>query len=231
MALPSNLSRTASAIHKRTMYLRVNPVPASMSERRAVFRALQQHGEIQVFKKLHDASRFISVAATESTFRDIIDRSPLQFDYDDGRGPASALASDPRLGSPSRAKPATTTTGETTGSPPAANNARTFTIEAFPDPYYPHEKSIRMSPLHSKWPPSPYKSMTSSALLQAVPKDMAASGTWDWETGGQMEDNDVRIASMTENHNATRLRLLRKRTSSPLTEGVNQRRRRRPGQP
>lgn len=36
----------------RSMFVRVSPIPRSLSERRAVLRALQKYGEIEVFKSL-----------------------------------------------------------------------------------------------------------------------------------------------------------------------------------
>ena len=55
--LPNNvkmaLPRLTTPANVRTVIVKVNPTPATLSERRAVLRALKQHGEIQVFKKLH----------------------------------------------------------------------------------------------------------------------------------------------------------------------------------
>ena len=37
---------------KRSLFIRVDPAPANLSERRAVLRAIQKYGEIDMFKQL-----------------------------------------------------------------------------------------------------------------------------------------------------------------------------------
>ncbi|KAK3403457.1 hypothetical protein B0T20DRAFT_26893 [Sordaria brevicollis] len=64
----------------RTLYIRVKPAPSTLSERRAVLGALSQHGKIEMFKQLYDASSFISIASTQTIAASIVRRSPLQFD-------------------------------------------------------------------------------------------------------------------------------------------------------
>jgi hypothetical protein len=44
-------SKVAASV--RTVLCKVTPAPKTLSERRAVLRMLKQHGEIDVFKKLH----------------------------------------------------------------------------------------------------------------------------------------------------------------------------------
>lgn len=46
-------ARVVSPANVRTVYVNVMPAPASLSERRAVLRALKQHGDIEVFQKLN----------------------------------------------------------------------------------------------------------------------------------------------------------------------------------
>ena len=174
MALRSSL-RTVSTIQDRTLYLRVKPAPSKLSERRAVLRVLKQIGPIDVFKKLYDDSSFISVTRDIATFWNIKRKTPLQFDYEDEQ---ASKGSDPRVAPTS--EPAT--------------NGQTFTVEAFSAPDYPHNVVVRKSPLYGPWPYQTEKSLTTSALSQVVPKDMASRGLVDWETGAQGEEPDARKA-------------------------------------
>ncbi|KAM7204089.1 hypothetical protein V8F33_001724 [Rhypophila sp. PSN 637] len=166
--------RTASTIQDRTLYLRVKPAPSTLSERRAVLHALKQCGEIEIFKKLYDDSSFISVARSIADLWKIRKASPIQFDYKDEK--TSEAVPDPRVALPS------------------STSTQTFTVEAFPAPDYPHGKAIKKSPLYGPWPPQTDRSLVTLALMEVVPKDMAAGGLADWETGAQMEDPDARIA-------------------------------------
>jgi len=45
-------------IRTRSMYVRVNPTPINLSERRAVLHALQKFGTVEVFKRLPVSSEF-----------------------------------------------------------------------------------------------------------------------------------------------------------------------------
>lgn len=45
-------SRWIELINNRSLFVSVTPVPATLSERRAVLNALQRHGPIEVFKKI-----------------------------------------------------------------------------------------------------------------------------------------------------------------------------------
>lgn len=45
-------SRTIELINARSLFVKVRPTPINLSERRAVLRALQRYGEIEVFKRL-----------------------------------------------------------------------------------------------------------------------------------------------------------------------------------
>lgn len=74
--------------------------------------------------------------------------------------------------------------------PPAGHHPgghKTFILHIFPTQSYKHKTMIRYSPLHGPWPDDKPSSFVTSALRVIVPKDMAAKGLWDWETGGQAE--------------------------------------------
>lgn len=44
--------RSIDIIKARSLFIKVMPTPASLSERRAVLHALQRHAQIEVFKRL-----------------------------------------------------------------------------------------------------------------------------------------------------------------------------------
>ncbi|KAK1774168.1 hypothetical protein QBC45DRAFT_338316 [Copromyces sp. CBS 386.78] len=216
----------------RTLYIRVKPAPTSLSERRAVLRALSEHGNIEMFKQLYDSSSFLSIASSQNVAASIVRRSPLQFDVlarntFDPRVPDSIRLPPPidtstAVSLPTTAARGTITTsnsksGQTDLNPqqlpqspspsklptlperdPTAFVTKTFQLEAFNAPEYPHKEHIRRSPLHGPWPrddpdpssydtPTPSKKVTlpSVALRASVPQDMAYTGLHDWESAGQ----------------------------------------------
>ncbi len=75
----------------------------------------------------------------------------------------------------------------------ATKQIKTFKIEIFPAPNTPHLTYIRDHPLYGPWPEEqdPVNkastfvrgSLATAALHLAIPKDMAARGLSDWETG------------------------------------------------
>lgn len=60
----SAIVRRESPISVRTIFLAVHPPPATLSERRAVFRVLRQHGAFHVFKKLNVRAPVVSVRSS-----------------------------------------------------------------------------------------------------------------------------------------------------------------------
>ncbi|KAL2017986.1 hypothetical protein VTK56DRAFT_1366 [Thermocarpiscus australiensis] len=172
MSLRGSFAQAVTKANLRTIYLKVTPAPANLSERRAVLRALKQHGEIEVFKRLNDPSSFLSVVASHITALGIIAGSPLQFDYVTTSRHTSAAAAG------SLAEPETST--------------KTFTVSIFEEPEYKHRTHIRASPLYGRWAlpqehPFLETSLARAALRRFVPRDMSWAGLVDWETCGQLE--------------------------------------------
>ncbi|KAL1855693.1 hypothetical protein VTK73DRAFT_8524 [Phialemonium thermophilum] len=171
--------RVLEPAYVRSLFVRVSPIPRSLSERRSVLRALQKYGEIEVFKGLKDPASFISVAAQASTVERLVQNSPLQFDMTpeapaadpaDIASTTSGLASEIalrkalQLSSDPSSLPgssleqdvgqelpglADTATSSSTRGSPAAT---TFTLHIFPTQNYKHSTTIRYSPLHGPWP-------------------------------------------------------------------------------
>ncbi|KAL8393010.1 hypothetical protein RB595_002990 [Gaeumannomyces hyphopodioides] len=66
---------------KRSVFIRVHPQPESLSERRAVLRLLQRHGEVEMFKKLRSNNNsFISVMKSSDAAKDVASRSPITYE-------------------------------------------------------------------------------------------------------------------------------------------------------
>ncbi|KAK3945910.1 hypothetical protein QBC46DRAFT_62608 [Diplogelasinospora grovesii] len=210
MAARSVLSQALEPAKLRSVYLRVKPAPSTLSERRSVLRALKQHGEIEVFKKLHDGSSFISVAAKSGTADMLVTRSPLQYDYvrehayDSRVPPAYAqlltpidVNNLPDNGGIYKGEHIGQGNG---GGGGGGGRTKTFTVEIFPAPEYAHKNRIRASPLHGTWPDErglfKRDSFTTAALRRMIPKDMSSIGLRDWESGGQIEEGSEGGGSM-----------------------------------
>ncbi|KAH8881549.1 hypothetical protein GQ53DRAFT_667469 [Thozetella sp. PMI_491] len=172
MAAKRAASAALESIPNRSIYLRVKPAPVGLSERRSVLRALQQYGEIEVFKKQQDDSSFISVAAQHTTASDLVNSSPLQYEYAGDASPSRpATGTSSKFGSAAR---------------------RVFNVEIFPAQDYRHKARISQSPLYGPWPDernlfNDSRSFALFALRSAVPWGIAQKGLVDWESCGQVE--------------------------------------------
>ncbi|KAK3988669.1 hypothetical protein QBC44DRAFT_329091 [Cladorrhinum sp. PSN332] len=149
----------------RTIYLKVKPAPATLSERRAVLQMLKQHGDVQMFQRLIDASSFVSLAGTKIIADRIIARSPLTFKYNDDTN------RNPTLTAPQK---------------------KEFLIHVYATENYFHKTQIRDSPLHGRWDIDPFDiwhphTLSTNSLPQVVPPGMGHRGLTDWESCGQLE--------------------------------------------
>ncbi|KAK4168896.1 hypothetical protein QBC43DRAFT_200202 [Cladorrhinum sp. PSN259] len=167
----------AESAKLRTIYLKVKPAPATLSERRAVLQMLKQHGEIHMFQRmiasqnLNDPSAFISLAGSKIIADRIIARSPLSFN----------------LGHSSNDNNTDTQGPNTTKA-----QKREFLIHVFPTEKYAHKTEIRDSPLHGRWDIDPFDiwhphTLSTGALPQVVPPGMGHRGLADWESCGQLD--------------------------------------------
>ncbi|KAK4149236.1 hypothetical protein C8A00DRAFT_38173 [Chaetomidium leptoderma] len=159
-----------TAAKLRTVLVKVSPAPTTLSERRAILRVLKQHGEVEVFKKLHDPSHFISVVANPQIAAGLVERSPLQFDFAAQRGRGGAA----------------------TDSATSAN--KTFLVKIVEKSDYKHKTHIRESPLYGRWPQPQHNnslfqedSVAKAALRRACPQGMDWYGLVDWESCGQAD--------------------------------------------
>ncbi|KXX81813.1 hypothetical protein MMYC01_202987 [Madurella mycetomatis] len=193
-SLRSLATQCFTPANSRALFVKVTPAPGNLTERRAVLRALRQYADIEVFKKLHDPSSFVSVAASHSSAVGIIARSPLQFDYrpEHDHAPASSVKK------------------------PSAN--KTFTVTIFREPDYKHKTHIKESPVYGRWPQEESlfheTSFARGALRLAVPRDMAWEGLSDWETGGQLEGPETHASLLSGKKDFAEARLLRKMNRS-----------------
>ncbi|KAI6417973.1 hypothetical protein MCOR20_000028, partial [Pyricularia oryzae] len=81
MQIP-NTVRVGLGAHviNRTVYLRVQPMPETLAERRAVLRMLQRSGEVQVFKKLRREDSFISIFRSSKDAIELVKRAPIRYE-------------------------------------------------------------------------------------------------------------------------------------------------------
>lgn len=49
----TSFKKSVSALLNRALYITVEPMPRTLSERRAVLEALKQHSSVAFFKRLH----------------------------------------------------------------------------------------------------------------------------------------------------------------------------------
>ncbi|KAL1836047.1 hypothetical protein VTJ49DRAFT_5632 [Mycothermus thermophilus] len=175
MALPQ--AQRAMA-HMRTVLVKVSPAPTTLSERRAVLHILKKRGQVDMFKKLQDPSHFISIVDTPEMAADLVESSPLEFDY----------VPQPRNHAPRPPAAAATTASLSRGK-------KTFLVKITEHPNYPHKTRIRESPLYGRWPEHDgalwhNDSVPKAVLAKELPRDLARRGFADWESCGQLGDGD-----------------------------------------
>ncbi|KAI6374621.1 hypothetical protein MCOR25_003087 [Pyricularia grisea] len=68
-------------VFNRTVYLRVQPKPETLAERRAVLRMLQRTGEVEVFKKLRRDDSFISIFRSSKDAIELVRRAPIRYEF------------------------------------------------------------------------------------------------------------------------------------------------------
>ncbi|KAK4038030.1 hypothetical protein C8A01DRAFT_17845 [Parachaetomium inaequale] len=186
-----SLTRGGSTLaNMRTVLVKVSPAPTTLSERRAVLGVLKKYAVVDVFKKLHDPSHFISTVAQEQMALSLVAKSPLQFDYAARQGRSNRTTTAPK----------------------------TFLVKITEKPDYSHKTRIREALIYGRWPspgpePEPQPefgqqqqqqqqqqygdrdpaalfredSLPRAALRAACPRDMAWAGLTDWESAGQLD--------------------------------------------
>ncbi|KAK3309068.1 uncharacterized protein B0T15DRAFT_128663 [Chaetomium strumarium] len=204
MSLPV---RAASRVSARTLLVKVSPAPVTLTERRAILQVLKRHGEVEVFKKLHDPGHFISVFSHAEKAADIVARSPLEFDYvdqqHDGKGTANSPTSGP------------------------SHPQKTFYVQIKETLLYQHRTHIRENPIYGRWPAPNDNlllehSMTKAALSQAVPQGMAHAGLVDWATCGQLDAQET-LTSKADHIAARRRRRMNESKFESLVGAYNAR--------
>ena len=206
---------TKKAGDARSLFIRVEPAPTNLAERRAVLRTLQRHGQVEMFKKLHvrsplpqppsheaaahgtvgrqDDRSFVSIASSAQMARNLVMRSPMRFEFITDK--AGALR--PPAGSPDITSPVEPM--ETSEPPPESLRRETrqlsqkaFVLHIHARADYQHKTMIRRSPLHGPWPGDEDDAATTSlvynALREVVPDGPGRDALCDWQTGGQLSD-------------------------------------------
>ncbi|KJZ79591.1 hypothetical protein HIM_01060 [Hirsutella minnesotensis 3608] len=167
----------------RSLRVLVSPTPMTFAERRSVLQALEQHGPVEVFRMTPGYhSNYISVTKDEATARRLVARSPLIY-----RLPASREQSDTSLadldGRVAIAPGSPRFVSDSDPGPAEADGeAKSFTLEIFPQPDYQHSFAANASPLRRSWPINYQfdRSFTATTLKQSLPRTMAAEGLAHW---------------------------------------------------
>ncbi|KAL2157392.1 hypothetical protein VTH06DRAFT_6211 [Thermothelomyces fergusii] len=163
-----------AAARLRTILVKVSPAPTTLSERRAVLGVLKKYADVEVFKKLHDPSYFISVVAQQQMALTLVIKSPLEFEYA-ARQPAGKTA-----------------------------EPKTFLVKIVENPEYKHHTHIREAFTYGRWPEHEQQrkqqdadaqlfamdSMPRAALAAVCPPGIASAGLADWESAGQRAEDD-----------------------------------------
>ncbi|KAK1980925.1 hypothetical protein LZ30DRAFT_593812 [Colletotrichum cereale] len=173
-------------VASRTIQVTVVPRPTKFSERRAVLHSLQKFAKVEVFKKLDNhPSSFISVLSDKAKVKELAKISPLQYQLATPRTNGSLKTF---LTSSASAGPfANSTRHDNAEGAAHTEDRKDFTVYIFPAPTYIHSAAIKASPLHGPWPKSRRETVMSATLKESLPKDVAADGLSDWETGGQIK--------------------------------------------
>ena len=199
----TSLLRTAHSPDYRSMYLRVRPMPKTLTERRAVLDVLKSHGRIEMFKQLDDPSSFVAIAAEPEALEEIVSKSPLQLDIPD------VNVVDYRA-IPKREDAAAAVDGK---------QLKTFTMEIFPTADYRHKKKLREGGLlWDGWKDDKAAvlgdTFIQKALRQVVPKGVAHEAFVDWESSGQdpeVQYTEVEVEPVKKEANFAERRLHKKR--------------------
>ncbi|ROV87047.1 hypothetical protein VMCG_10860 [Cytospora schulzeri] len=229
-------SRAIELVKARSLFIKVLPTPASLSERRAVLHALRRYGQIEIFKRLPNPETFICVPTKGDMASDLVSRSPLTFKFISETLDSIEAKSLPGISPAGVASPIHVHEESNNGRPPrpGVNNkaqspddmVKTFTMHINPSQsYYEHKTNIRLSPIHGPWPRTPEQDQDSVyfALREVVPSDMAREGLCDWHTGGQLSGEPASIRAQHANSKLwhIRERQMRKRKNQEVEESEN----------
>ncbi|EFQ28200.1 hypothetical protein CGRA01v4_11794 [Colletotrichum graminicola] len=180
------LQTIQNKVASRTIQVTVVPRPTKFAERRAVLHSLQQFAKVEVFKKLDNhPSSFISVLSDKAKVKELVKISPLQYQL---ATPQTNGSVKTFLTSSASAGPFTNPAKHYDDEVAAhTEDRKDFTVHIFPAPTYIHSAAIKASPLHGPWPKSRRETVMSATLKESIPKNVAADGLSDWETGGQVK--------------------------------------------
>lgn len=183
-------------IDQRSLFVRVRPAPATLSERRSVLRVLERHGKTEMFKKMANNASFLAITSTAAAAAALVEKSPIQYEFMADRLQTAHPWDDPSVAT--RVQPVETTgTTDTTERSEKTETAqvthKSFVVSVFPSHDYHHRTMIRNSPLHGPWPRdypttagssgAAYKNtFVYNALKAVVPESAVSEGLCDWRT-------------------------------------------------
>lgn len=139
---------------------------------------------------LQEPSHFVSIVAQPQMAENLVAKSPLQFDVA-GQPPNQ------------HNRVLTTFTNPPPGTSTAPETTKTFLVRIQPKPDYVHKTHIRESLVYGRWPEHAQgqdqdldqalflaDSLPRAALADALPPGIARPGLADWESAGQLGEDD-----------------------------------------
>ncbi|CAM1500700.1 Fc.00g098620.m01.CDS01 [Cosmosporella sp. VM-42] len=190
------------AMRERTLSITVNPPPVGFAERRSILHVLQQHGVVEFFKQAkNNDTVFVSVMKDPADVSRLVGLSPLKYGVSIPESTMETYLSD--LSAPEKfrktsitklVKMAQTTANEKPE--PKVEEAegppkKDFTIYAWPNLEYRHDRTNLNSPLYASWPESFEEdcSFVTQTLKQSLPDALAAKGLghWDFDLGKSIQ--------------------------------------------
>ncbi|ROW13284.1 hypothetical protein VPNG_05529 [Cytospora leucostoma] len=206
--------RAIDLVKARSLFVKVFPTPASLSERRAVLHALRRYGPIEIFKRLPNPETFVCAPTKSEVASELLSRSPLTFKFvsetlDTIEAKSLPGISPVGVASPIQIHEEATKMARTSPNPGAeeqqqaqqSDMVKTFTLYINPSQsYYEHKTNVRLSPIHGPWPKTleQDQDFIYFALKEVVPDDMTRAGLCDWHTGGQLSGEPAAIRAQQE---------------------------------
>ncbi|KUI74111.1 hypothetical protein VM1G_09908 [Cytospora mali] len=224
-------NKAIELVKARSLFVKVFPTPANLSERRAVLHALKRHGQIEIFKRLPNPETFVCAPTKSEVASELINRSPLTFKFVSETLDSIEAKSLPGISPVGVAAPIQIHENKAR-LPPSPDRAaqaspndmvKTFTMHINPSQsYYEHKTNIRLSPIHGPWPKTPEQDQdfVYFALKEVVPNDIAREGLCDWHSGGQLSGEPAAIRAQHEHSRLwhIRERQMRRRKTKELEE-------------
>ncbi|KAG9232296.1 hypothetical protein BJ875DRAFT_89870 [Amylocarpus encephaloides] len=184
---------TALALAKRTVHIKIHPIPQTFAERREILRVLEQFGEVSMFRSLKYSPRtpipdaFLTLFSSPSAANTALNSTPLRYRLLT-TPPSPPLSPDQKLEAtvaplenPPPSPPATEKTFELHISPSSFNHGL-------------YLSSASTNPLNGPYSPVGVgRSYVAASLDSVLPRCVWAPGLRDWETDGAVLRDGAKV--------------------------------------